>query len=224
MKCSFGISGFLEEISSLSHSIVFLSFFPLITEEGFLSLLAILWNYSCCSFFLFIPLQNLAGTWSVLSKCLLKGWVQRGRWSRRDVLHLASAFLTALPPSPLGKEESGGAVGQRHTGWRKHCWGKVWAGVAQGWLAEWPSETTERCVWPWHANDGEMVGCQWRHVARWPRTSDPESAANWVQISPALLTSRVTLGKAPSSLILCWPSCAAGLMRLTFQACGDLLA
>ena len=36
MKCSFGISDFLEEISSLSHSIVFLYFFALITEEGFL--------------------------------------------------------------------------------------------------------------------------------------------------------------------------------------------
>ena len=36
MKCSFGISNFLEEISSLSHSIVFLYFFALITEEGFL--------------------------------------------------------------------------------------------------------------------------------------------------------------------------------------------
>ena len=35
-KCSLGISNFLEEISSLSHSVVFLSFFPLITEEGFL--------------------------------------------------------------------------------------------------------------------------------------------------------------------------------------------
>ena len=32
----FGISNFLEEISSLSHSIFFLSFFALITEEGFL--------------------------------------------------------------------------------------------------------------------------------------------------------------------------------------------
>ena len=31
-----GISHFLEEISSLSHSIVFLYFFALITEEGFL--------------------------------------------------------------------------------------------------------------------------------------------------------------------------------------------
>ena len=36
MKCSLGISKILEEISSLSHSIVFLSFFALITEEGFL--------------------------------------------------------------------------------------------------------------------------------------------------------------------------------------------
>ena len=35
--CSdFGISDFLEEISSLSHSIVFLYIFALVTEEGFL--------------------------------------------------------------------------------------------------------------------------------------------------------------------------------------------
>ena len=38
-----GISNFLEEIPSLSHSIVFLYFFALITK-AFLSLLAILWN------------------------------------------------------------------------------------------------------------------------------------------------------------------------------------
>ena len=36
MKCSLGISNFLEEISSLSHSIVFLYFFALIPEEGVL--------------------------------------------------------------------------------------------------------------------------------------------------------------------------------------------
>ena len=36
MKCSLGISNFLEEISSLSHSVVFLCFFALIAEEGFL--------------------------------------------------------------------------------------------------------------------------------------------------------------------------------------------
>ena len=36
MKCSLGNSSFLEEISSLSHSIAFLYLFALITEEGFL--------------------------------------------------------------------------------------------------------------------------------------------------------------------------------------------
>ena len=37
MKCSLGICNFLEEISSLSHSIVFFYFFALITEGGFLN-------------------------------------------------------------------------------------------------------------------------------------------------------------------------------------------
>src|SRR5574337_864483 len=36
MKCSLGISNFLEEMSSLSHSVVFLYFSALIAEEGFL--------------------------------------------------------------------------------------------------------------------------------------------------------------------------------------------
>ena len=36
MKCSLGISNFLKEISNLSHSIVFLYFFAMITEESFL--------------------------------------------------------------------------------------------------------------------------------------------------------------------------------------------
>ena len=36
MKYSLRISNFLEEISSLSHSIIFLYFFALISEEGFL--------------------------------------------------------------------------------------------------------------------------------------------------------------------------------------------
>ena len=36
MKYSLGISNFLEEISSLSHSIVFLYFFALTAKEGFL--------------------------------------------------------------------------------------------------------------------------------------------------------------------------------------------
>ena len=36
MKCSLRICNFLKEISSLSHSVVFLYFFALIAEEGFL--------------------------------------------------------------------------------------------------------------------------------------------------------------------------------------------
>src|SRR5574339_1115441 len=36
MKFSLDISNYLEEISSLSHSVVFLYFFALVTEEGFL--------------------------------------------------------------------------------------------------------------------------------------------------------------------------------------------
>ena len=44
MKCSLGISNFREEIASLSHSVVFLYFYALITEKALFSLLAILWN------------------------------------------------------------------------------------------------------------------------------------------------------------------------------------
>ena len=36
MKCSLGVSNYLEEISSLSHSVVFPYLFALIAEEGFL--------------------------------------------------------------------------------------------------------------------------------------------------------------------------------------------
>ena len=44
MKRSLGISNFLKEIYSLSLSIVFLYFFALITEEGFLISLCSFWN------------------------------------------------------------------------------------------------------------------------------------------------------------------------------------
>ena len=48
MKCSLGISNFLEDISSLSHSIIFLYFFALITEFK--------WVYLSFSPLPFIPL------------------------------------------------------------------------------------------------------------------------------------------------------------------------
>ena len=44
MKYSLGISNFLEEISSLSHPIVFLYFLHWSPRKTFLSLLAMLWN------------------------------------------------------------------------------------------------------------------------------------------------------------------------------------
>ena len=44
MKYSLGISNFVEEVSSLFHFTVFLHFFALITEEGFLISPDILWN------------------------------------------------------------------------------------------------------------------------------------------------------------------------------------
>ena len=44
MKCSLVISNFLEEGSSLSHSIVFLYFFALMNEEGFLISPCYSWN------------------------------------------------------------------------------------------------------------------------------------------------------------------------------------
>ena len=45
MKYSLGISNFLEEMFSLSHSVVFLYYFALITEEGFL-ISPCSWNFA----------------------------------------------------------------------------------------------------------------------------------------------------------------------------------
>ena len=61
-KCSLGISNFLEEISSLSYSFVFLYFFAVITEEGFLISpcysLELCIQMSIC-FLFFLPLASL---------------------------------------------------------------------------------------------------------------------------------------------------------------------
>ena len=61
MNCSLGISNFLEEISSLSHSIVFIYVFELIT--GRLSYLSLLFFGTLCSdgyfYFSHWPLASL---------------------------------------------------------------------------------------------------------------------------------------------------------------------
>ena len=58
MKCSLCISNFLGEISNLSHSIVFLYFFALITEEGFPQFWNSAFQWVCLSFSL-LPLASL---------------------------------------------------------------------------------------------------------------------------------------------------------------------
>ena len=106
MKCSLGISDFLEEISSLSHSVVFLYFFALIAEECFLI-------SSCYSLELCIQMlkllkyklktnimnrvllklyNNLQNISSILSKNCLKKGSLCGKWegSSRGRGHMIS--------------------------------------------------------------------------------------------------------------------------------------
>src|SRR5574337_563884 len=69
MKYYLVISNFLEEISGLSHSVVFLYFFAFITEEAFLSLLAILWNSTIkCVYLSFSPLPLTSLLFSAICK------------------------------------------------------------------------------------------------------------------------------------------------------------
>ena len=88
MKCSLGISNFLEENSSLSHSIVFLYFFALITEKGFLispcySLelciqigVSFLFSFAfcCCFFFSFSQLFVRPPQITILPFCISFFW------------------------------------------------------------------------------------------------------------------------------------------------------
>jgi len=81
MKCSHGILYFLEEISSPSHSIVFLYFFLYWSlRKAFISLLAILWNYVFRWVYLsFSPLplaSSLSYLYSLLQQpfCLSFSW------------------------------------------------------------------------------------------------------------------------------------------------------
>ena len=68
MKCSLGISNFLEEISSLSHSVVFLYFFALIPEKGLLFSLASLWNFAFRTSHSFSPLPLVYLLFSAICK------------------------------------------------------------------------------------------------------------------------------------------------------------
>ena len=95
MKCSLGISDFLEEISSLSHSIVFLYFLALIAEEVFLNLLAIVWNSAFRCLYLSFSALLFA---SLLFTAICK--------ASSDYLPFIAKLLYILGPLPLASLES----------------------------------------------------------------------------------------------------------------------
>ena len=114
MKCALDISDFLEEISSLSHSVVFLYFFALITEEGFLiSLLGWMFFVLCKVFIDFATLSPLLfmflafwspGTWDLSSPSL--DWTHSlcsvrhslNHWTTKEVPGMNVLNLASLTP------------------------------------------------------------------------------------------------------------------------------
>ena len=85
MRCSLGIFNFLEEISSLSHPVVFLYFFALIAEEGFLispcyslefwiQMLIIFPFLLCFSFLFFSQLFVRPPQTAILLFCICFSW------------------------------------------------------------------------------------------------------------------------------------------------------
>ena len=90
MKCSLGTSNFLEEISSLSHSIVFLCFFALIAKKGFLI-------SPCYSLELCMQMgtgsAGVAGSGEERPPCASSGTVAERSWwsSHEEIPHVQGA-------------------------------------------------------------------------------------------------------------------------------------
>ena len=110
MKCSLGISNFLEEISSLSHSLVFLYFFALVAEEDFLisscyflelciqMLLSFLFSFAFCfSFFhsyLKVGLKLNIQKTKIIASGPITSWEIDG-----ETLETVSDFIFGAPKS-----------------------------------------------------------------------------------------------------------------------------
>jgi len=92
MKCSLGISDFLEEISSLSHSVLFLYFFALIAEEGFLI-------SSCCSLELCIQMLYLSFSPLLFASLLFTAICKASSDSHFAFLHFFSMGMVLIPVS-----------------------------------------------------------------------------------------------------------------------------
>ena len=92
MKCFLFVSNFLEEISSLSHSIVFLYFLALITGDGILSLLALPWNSAFrWEYFPFSPLP--------LASLLLSAICKASSDSHFAIFHFFFLGVVLIPAS-----------------------------------------------------------------------------------------------------------------------------
>ena len=91
MSCSLGMSSFLEEISSLSHSVVFLCLHWSL-KKAFLSLLAILWNSAFrCLYLSFSPL--------VFTSFLFTAICKASPDSHFAFLHFFSMGMNLIPDS-----------------------------------------------------------------------------------------------------------------------------
>ena len=93
MKCSLGISNFLEEISSLCHSVLFLYFFALIAREGFLI-------SSCCSLeFCIQMLIFFLFSFSLFTYLLFTAIYKTSPCSHFAFLHFFSMGMVLIPVS-----------------------------------------------------------------------------------------------------------------------------
>ena len=139
MKSSLGISNFFEEISSLSHSIVLLCFFALITEGGFL--ISPCYSFELCiqmhisflfsfafhfsSFFSYLrPPQTtillfcISFSWDGCDHGLLYNSSASGSWTAPSVL--LTPFLDSMPACAL--EAVSGNVGINLKELVSFCW------------------------------------------------------------------------------------------------------
>ena len=92
MKCPLGISDFLEEISSLSQSTLFLYFLHWSLRKAFISLLAILWNAAFKWVYLsFSPLPLASLVFSAICKA--------SSYNHFDFLHFFFLGMVLIPAS-----------------------------------------------------------------------------------------------------------------------------
>jgi len=124
MKCSLGSSNFLEEISSLSLSVVFLYFFALITEEGFL--------ISSCD----IVQETGNKTIPMEKKC------KKAKWLSGEALQIA---VKRREVKSKGEKERYKYLNMFHSHFKKECFGKYRENPV--WGQQWERVTSWQDMW-----------------------------------------------------------------------------